>query len=151
MAKLEEDTWVLVADGAKALFLRNETEAENPHLVVVRKEEQDNPATRQQGTDAPGRRPDTGTGQRSAMEDTDWHRLAEDRFADDLAGKLYDMAQSDRFERIVLVAAPKVLGEMRHKLHPEVIARVVGEVHKTLTNHPVDEIERIVAAELRDA
>jgi len=49
------------------------------------------------------------------------------------------------------VAPPKVLGELRQKLHKEVASRVVGEVHKTLTGHPVDQIERIVAEELKAA
>jgi protein required for attachment to host cells len=46
------------------------------------------------------------------------------------------------------VAPPKTLGVLRQKLHKEVASRVVGEVHKTLTGHPVDQIERIVAEEL---
>jgi protein required for attachment to host cells len=44
------------------------------------------------------------------------------------------------------VAPPQVLGEMRKKLHKEVSDRVVGEVAKTLTNHTVPEIEKILAA-----
>ena len=37
------DAWVLIADGEKALFLKNLTDAQDPHLEVVRKEEQENP------------------------------------------------------------------------------------------------------------
>jgi protein required for attachment to host cells len=148
MTGLTQDTWVLVADGEKALFLRNVTDAEDPNLEVVRKEAQENPKDSDQGTDRPGRMPDTGVRQRSAMEETDWHQLAKDRFADDLAELLYGMAHRHRFERIVLVAAPRVLGEIRDKMHKEVADRVVGEIPKTLTNHPVHEIEAIVKREL---
>lgn len=151
MTGLTQDTWVLVADGEKALFLRNLTDAEDPNLEVVGKEEQENPKDIDQGTDRPGRMQDTGVQQRSAMEETDWHRLAKDRFADDLAELLYEMAHKHRFERIVLVAAPRVLGEIREKMHKEVADRVVGEVAKTLTNHPVREIETIVKKELAGA
>ena len=49
---------------------------------------------------------------------------------------------------IVLVASPMILGELRDKLHQEVTKRVVAEVDKTLTNHPVDEIEKILQSEL---
>ena len=39
-----------------------------------------------------------------------------------------------------------VLGEIRKKLHKEVTDRLLGEVPKTLTNHPVPEIEKIIQA-----
>lgn len=52
--RLKHDTWVLVADGEKALFLRNEGDAEYPNLEVVREMHDDNPPTREQGTDQPG-------------------------------------------------------------------------------------------------
>jgi protein required for attachment to host cells len=43
------------------------------------------------------------------------------------------------------------LGELRDEMHQEVAAKVVGEIPKTLTNHPMDEIEKIVKAELEKA
>lgn len=143
---LAHDIWVLVADGEKALFLRNEGDAEYPNLQVVRTVHEDNPPTREQGTDAPGRTGQGGTIS-SAMEETDWHRIAKERFADEIADRLYRMAHRGDFEQIVVVAPPQVLGEMRQKLHKEVQARVAAEVPKTLTGHPVFEIEKILTAD----
>ncbi|EAR52762.1 hypothetical protein OG2516_01009 [Oceanicola granulosus HTCC2516] len=151
MAGIDNGTWVLVADGEKALFLENMTDAENPNLRVVKKEEQDNPPDREQSANRPGRMQDTGVQQRSAMDDTDWHELAKERFADDMAELLYGMAHRGRFDKIVLVAAPNVLGEIRDKLHKEVADKVVGEIPKTLTNHPIGDIEKIVAKDLAEA
>lgn len=151
MATLTTDTWVLIADGEKALFTRNVTDAQDPHLEVVREEHQPDPATREQGTDRPGRFSDTGVRQRSAAEETDWHRLSKERFAADLAEMLYKRAHRGEFDRIVLVAPPRTLGELRSHLHKEVQARVVGEVGKELTGHPLDEIEKIVSDELTAA
>ncbi|RBI83251.1 Host attachment protein [Rhodosalinus halophilus] len=148
MSVLTNGTWVLVADGEKALFLRNLTDEQDPNLEVVRQEAQENPPTREQGTDRAGRMQDTGVQQLSAMEETDWHRLEEERFADDLADLLYKMAHEHKFERIVLCAPPRVLGELRQKMHKEVESRVVGEVAKELTKHPRDEIENILSKEL---
>jgi protein required for attachment to host cells len=150
-ATLAHGTWVLVADGEKALFLRNAADAETPHLVVVSKEAQDNPKDSAQGTSAPGRRGDTGPGQRSALADTDWHRLAKDRFAADLAERLHALAHRRAFDRIVLVADPRLLGALRGALHAEVRARVVGELGADLTGAPVDAIERRVAEALAPA
>lgn len=142
--RLDNKVWVLVADGEKALFFENTGNRKSPAFKVVQEIEQDNPATREQGASPPGRMHDPGPNQRSAMEQTDWHRLAEERFARDAADLLYKYAHHNRFKEIVLVAAPRVLGELRKELHPEVAARVIGEVPKTLTNHPVDKIARIL-------
>ncbi len=148
MAVLTEGTWVLIADSEKALFTRNLTDAENPHLEVVRKDEQDNPSDREQSANRPGRMPDTGQNQRSALDDTDWHELAKERFAEDLAERLYRMAHRGDFDRIVLVAAPDTLGAMRPHLHKEVTDKVVGEVAKNLTGHPLTKIEKLLLREL---
>ncbi|KKL64881.1 hypothetical protein LCGC14_2160550 [marine sediment metagenome] len=150
---LTQGTWVLIADGEKALILENTTDAENPHLTVLRKDEQDNPKDIDQSANRPGRmnegRPGGSEGgPRSAFQDTDWHQLAKDRFADDLAEMLYKKAHKGEFDRIVLVASPGVLGEIRSKMHKEVADKVVGEVPKTLTNHSVDDIEKVLSAEL---
>jgi protein required for attachment to host cells len=56
------------------------------------------------------------------------------------------MAHRGDFDRIVLVAPPLVLGEMRHKLHKEVEGRIAGELAKTLTGHPIAKMEKILQA-----
>ncbi|MFO7804597.1 MAG: host attachment family protein, partial [Paracoccaceae bacterium] len=141
-------TWVLIADGEKALFLRNSVDAISPTLDVVRKNEQENPSNYDQSANRPGRKHDKATGQRSAMEDTDWHELAKERFAHDLANLLYKYAHRGDFDRIVLVAAPHVLGNLREQLHKAVREKVVAEVAKDLANHPLDKIEKMLKAEL---
>ncbi|HBS99224.1 MAG TPA: Host attachment protein [Citreicella sp.] len=151
MSVLTQGTWVLVADGEKALFLRNDLDAENPDLNVVRIEQQENPSDREQSANRPGRVADNGPGQKSALDDTDWHQLAKDRFADDLADILYKQAHKGAFDRIVLVAPPATLGELRSKLHKEVQDKLVAEIDKTLTNHPIDKIERLLHEALDEA
>jgi protein required for attachment to host cells len=141
---LTHGTWVLVADGQKALLLENIGDADLPVLEVRRIAEQDNPATSEQGTDRPGRASDGPSGHRSALQETDWHRLAEGRFAHDLAEML--LGNSRRYDRLILAAAPRVLGELRKEIHGEVAGRIVAEVATDLTNHPVDEIAAHIAA-----
>lgn len=144
--KLEHDIWVVIADGEKALFLRNEGDAQYPHLEVFREIHDDNPATREQGTDRPGRFNDGPNVHRSAVDETDWHRVQKERFADEIAERLYRLAHRGAFQKLILVAPPVVLGEMRRKLHKEVSDRIVGELPKTLTNHPVYDIEKLLLA-----
>jgi protein required for attachment to host cells len=142
--KLKHDGWLVIADGEKALFLRNDGDEIDPNLTVFREIEQDNPSTRDQGAGRPGRLNDSGGSHRSAVEETDWHRVGKERFARDIAERLHTHAQAGRYSQLVLVAAPMVLGEIRKELHTEVQDRIVAEIDKDLTNHPVHEIEKLV-------
>jgi protein required for attachment to host cells len=144
--KLKHGIWVMVADGEKALFLKNAGDNKFPNLEVVQMMEQENPPTREQGTDSPGRHNDGPSVHRSAVEDTDWHRIGKERFADDIAARLYKLAHGGEFDSIVLVAPPVVLGAMRKKLHKEVEDKVAAEISKTLTNHTIFEIEALLRA-----
>lgn len=144
MARLENGTMVVVADSEKALFMVNLTDGENPHLEVVRKDEEDNPPDREQSANRRGRVQESAGLGVSAYQETDFHELQKDRFASDLADKLYRMAHTGRFDKLVIVASPQVLGVLRGEIHKEVADRIVGEIPKTLTNHPMAEIERIV-------
>lgn len=143
---LKHGLWVLVADGEKALFLRNHGDTEFPDFKVMRELEQANPPTREQGTERPGRHSDGPSAHNSAYEETDWHRIGKERFADHIADRLYVLAHAGRFEKIVIIAPPQVLGELRKQLHEEVASRVVAEIPKTLTNHPIAEIEEMLKA-----
>ncbi|WP_458792849.1 host attachment family protein [Yoonia sp. MH D7] len=148
MTQIENGTWVLIADGEKALFLRNETDAENPNLQVIRKEEQENPKDIDQSANRPGRVGQSATHGKSAYDDTDWHELAKERFAADLADILYKRAHNGDFEKIILAAAPNILGELRAKLHQVVTDKVIAEIPKTLTNHALQDIEKILVNDL---
>ena len=145
---LDQGTFILVTDSEKALLLENITDAQDPHFEVRRKEEQENPSDREQSANRPGRKQDTGVGQRSALDDTDWHELAKECFADDIADLLYERAHRGKLGPVIIVASPQVLGDLRPKLHKEVQDLIQGEIPKTLTNHPITEIERIVKDEL---
>jgi protein required for attachment to host cells len=156
--QIPHDGYVLVADGRKMLFFRNEGDETYPNLEVVSATEQKNPKTSDQGTDEPGRgfvasgtpsggnqgyQP--GANHRSAYSNTDFHELEETRFAVDAADMLRKRALANEFDKLLIVAPPTTLGELRKHYHKEVENRLVGEIAKDLTNHPVDQIERIIA------
>ena len=143
---LKSGLWLMVADGEKALFLKNEGDTTYPNFEVVREIGQSNPPTREQGSDRPGRFNDGPSAHRSAVADTDWHKVGKLRFADEIAERLYTMAHRGDFKEILLIAPPPVLGELRKKLHQEVTEKVVGEIPKTLTNHAVFDIEKLLLA-----
>ncbi|QCO57762.1 host attachment protein (plasmid) [Pseudorhodobacter turbinis] len=151
MAKLKNGGWVLVADGEKALFLINDGDENNLDLRVIRKDEQENPSTREQGANRPGSVQSSAGHDVSAMDDTDWHELAKERFAVDLADLLYSRAHAGRFDQLVIVAAPQILGVLRASMHSTVSGKVLTEIPKHLTNQPLDKIEKQVAAAVAEA
>ncbi|WP_324753962.1 host attachment family protein [Roseovarius sp. Pro17] len=150
MIELKTGTWVLICDGEKALFLRNDGDADAPDLNVVRIDEQDNPKDIDQSANRPGRMQGSPQGHRSAFDDTDWHELAKERFASDLADRLYKQAHRGAYDHLVIVAAARTLGALRSELHLEVTNKVIAEIAKDLTNHPLDEVEKLVKAQLAE-
>ena len=150
-AGLPHKAWVVVADGEKALFLVNDGDERDMNLRVQDKEEQDNPAARDWASDRAGRFNDGPSVHRSAVEETDWHRLEKERFAADLAERFNKAALEGRFDTLAIVASRVVLSELRERLHSEAVERIVFEVPKVLTNHPLDEIERLLARDIAKA
>ncbi|MCB2013287.1 MAG: host attachment protein [Sphingobium sp.] len=142
--RIDHDALVLVADGRKMLMLRNEGDAEYPNLQVEKVDEIDNPPTREQATHAAGQASSPMGQRQHSVEQTDFHQIEEDRFAVDTAIMLQKRALANEFEKIIIVAPPQTLGEMRKHYHGTVQERLVGEIAKDLVSHPVSEIEQIV-------
>ena len=143
--KVHYGAWVMVGDGKKALFLHNEGDDELLNLRRLDVEEKHNPATRDQGSDAPGRgHSPTGT-RGGSMGGTDFHQVEEDRFAAHVAARINAAARENGFKELVIVAPPKCLAEIRRDLSPEAQRRVVCEIPKDYTHHPIPEIEKLLA------
>lgn len=138
---LPNNSLVLVADGRKMLFLRNHGDTVQIDLRIEAHREQDNPPNRDQASDAPGRSFASVGRRRSAMEETDFHQIAEDRFAAEAADLLRVRALGGNFETLVVVAPPRTLGELRKHYHKEVESRIVEEIHKDYTGLTIGEIE----------
>lgn len=143
---MPNDTFVVVADGRKMLFFRNIGDGEYPQLALERKEVQENPANRDQKSDSPGRSFASADARRSAMEETDFHQLEEDRFAAEAAALLYERAHAGDISRLIVIAPPQTLGEMRKHYHKEVEDLLAGEIAKDLTRHTVVDIEQAILA-----
>lgn len=144
--KVEHGTLVMVADGAKLLLFRNEGDATYPVLETVLHERQDNPAAREQGSDAPGRSFASTGAARSSYEETDRHRQAEDAFAHHAAAILEQAAARDPAAGVVVIAAPRTLGEMRKAYGRSTAASLVAEIDKDLADHTTDDVIAVLAA-----
>ena len=137
---------VVVADGRKMLFLRNEGDGLAPNLQVEHAQEQVNPNNGEHKTDRPGRSFSSVGPGRSAYAETDFHQLEEDRFAAETADLLKRRAFENDYETLIIIAPPRTLGELRKHYHKEVSDRLAGEIDKDLTGHPIAEIEKALLA-----
>lgn len=136
---------VLVVDGQKSLLFKNEGDLALPSLCIAAHHEQVSAATRDQGRDPPGKTHARFGDARSGYEQTDFHQLDEDRLAADAGAMLEREVLAGRIEALIVVAAPRTLGELRKHYHSEVAKRVLGEISKDLTGRPADEIATIIA------
>lgn len=135
--------WVLVADGHRMRAFRKTS----GQLELVA-EARPSPSRRA------GRIPDDAMGRvGSSAGGTIRHKLeprmdegrkAVRSFAEDIAAWLDGAVAENAFDRLVLAAAPKMLGELRRVIAAPVQARIVAEVSKDLTKMD----ERALAAEL---
>ncbi len=141
--KIPHDAFVFVGDGRKALFLRNDGDEKFPNLKTERVFEDENPPTHEQGSERPGHVSKAAySGQKSAVEAVDWHDIEEHRFARRVAAAMEEAVRARKVKALVVVAPPRTLAELRDAFHPDVKARVIAEINKDLTKHPVAEIEK---------
>ena len=140
--QIPHEAFIFIGDGRKALFLRNAGDEKFPQLITERVFVDDNPPTREQGTDRPGRAfKRAHSNRRGSMEMTDWHELEEQRFTRRVAAAMEGLVRERKVPALVIVAPPRTLAEFRQAFHPDVQKRILTEVDKDLTKHPVGEIE----------
>lgn len=143
--RIEHDDLILIADGRKALFLRNRGDADLPDLRVedVMKAGA-NPRTADQGADRPGRHWSMPDGARSAMETTDYHHLAETEFAQTVGAALNEHERTGHIKSLIVAAPPAALADLRKTYSISLRARVKAEIDKDFTRHPLSEIQRLL-------
>ena len=145
--KIPHNAFVFVGDGRKALFLRNEGDEKYPFLKTENVFEDENPLTHEQGSERPGHVVKAlDASRRSAVEPADWHHIEEHRFTRKVAAAMEEVVRSRKVPALVVVAPPKTLADLREAFHADVKARVIAEINKDLTNHPVGEIETHLTA-----
>lgn len=152
----DQITWVAVFDGGKALVFENKGFDDAVNLELLNRFDNDNPPDREQTTDKPGRFQDAGSGSkgqgvdaqaahgRSGVEQTDRHELEKMRFTDRLMDRLAKDAEKQRFDKLVMIAADKTLGEAREHLTDRLEKRIIIEEPKDVVNEPAGELEKRV-------
>ncbi|WP_224703025.1 host attachment protein [Devosia aquimaris] len=134
-------TWILIADGAQARVLENTGPGKG--LAQVKGLDWSIEPLQAQDivTDRPGRSFSSAGPGRSAMEPkTDPVEHRETEFVKSVAATLDAKLQEGAFDRLVVVAAPIALGDLRKAMTPNVQKAVMAEINKDLTNLPTAQL-----------
>jgi protein required for attachment to host cells len=146
MIRIPHKAYVIVGDGRKALFLRNEGNGVALNLKTEQIFQNNNPPTREQGSSPPGRSFQSVGSSRSSAEQTDWHEIEEHRFARTIADALEALARDRDIPGFVIVAPPRSLADLRNAFGADIKHRIIAEIDKDLTGHPIKDIERHLSA-----
>ncbi len=130
---LSTDAFVAVVDGEKLKLFRNDGENGTANLIAMSVPDVD--------------RDNKGSGARhhSSAANPDDSQQDEDGFAAGVAEMLNAQVLAGHIGALIVIAAPRTLGEMRRHYHKALSAKLVGEIAKDLTGHPLHDIEKAVA------
>lgn len=133
----QPETWFVIADGQRARIVRR-MRTPRPRVEDVFPYQWINSELLSLQID------NEALGRASAAKDTatfhsiqpgpDPRRLLKQNFAEDLAEFLNRSAQAKDYDRLVLIAAPKTLGDIRGALSDTARNHVVAELDKDLTH-----------------
>ena len=134
-------TWILIADGGHARVLETIGIGNPLSQVQHMAFETELPPSRELGTDQPGRTHESMGATRHAVgEKTDPHRELKRGFAQEIARRLGTALNARAFARLVIVAPPVTLGDLRQAMSKAVSDHVAAEVAKDLVKVPNGEI-----------
>lgn len=143
MNQLLHKTWIVVAHRAGAIFY----ESRGPALPLSRALLVENPLGRARSgeieTDRPGRAFDRKGGGRHAMskEESSTEHV-EHEFVQRLLAQLESSHATGAFDRLVLIAPPKMLGRLRQGLAAPLRALLVADMAKDLAMATADDVRR---------
>lgn len=135
------NTWLVVADGARASIYDQPRPNDTLKPVSDGVLKHINKPSRELVTTKRGRVFHSADGTRSAMErPTDPHAYEKWRFAIKLSAYLH--ARNHKFAKLVLIAPPKMLGNLRQNLSRQNTNKVSAELAKDLTKVPAHELPK---------
>ena len=134
-------TWIVIADGARARIVTNAGPGrgvEADSNLVFRSEHR---KLQEIMADKPGRGFDSvGKGRHAMAFGADAVREDERHFLQGLAERLEKEALADAYDRLILIAPPRALGDPRPFLSIPVRNRIYEEIAKDLTQLPNDRL-----------
>jgi protein required for attachment to host cells len=134
-------TWVVVADHQHGRAFQNDGPNRGLQPVDGFSFDTHLHFGRELTSDRPARVFSAAGGTPHAVEPkTDPHRQEGERFVAGLAAALAAASGRGEFDRLLLIAPPRALGEFRKHLPQKVRDKIVAEIDQDLTQVPVDKI-----------
>ena len=135
-------TWILVANQAEAQIYSSDRLPGDLLLVDVLENKEGASHARDLVSDAPGRAFDSVGSGRHAMEpNTGVKEEQRRRFVKEIVERLKITQSKGGFDKLVLLAAPAVLGVIRKTLPPGLTKIVIKEIPKDVIGQSVDKIQ----------
>jgi protein required for attachment to host cells len=131
---LPQGTFVAVADGEKFNLFQNTGDESNPALSAMPE------------PDVESVNKGSGSSHQSSSANPDESQAAEDGFAGGIADLLNKRVLDGEIADLVIIAAPRTLGELRKSYHKKLSDVLRGEISKDLTGHTLHDIEKAIAA-----
>jgi len=138
-------TWVVVADASRADIYSRQKRLSPLEPVQCLTEPEARSKERDLASDAPGRTFDSRGEGRHAMEpDHTGKEHLRESFVHRIVEVLESGRNADHFQKLVIVAAPAVLGELRAQLSSAAQKQVVAEFDKHMTDQDTADIVRLI-------
>ena len=131
---LPQNTVVAVADGEKLSLFRNDGDAATVNLTAL-----PDPAI-------DSSKISSGARHSSSSANPDDSQQDEDGFGAGVTDMLNKQVLEGKIKSLVIIAAPRTLGEMRKGYHKSLSEVLIGELDKDLTGHSVQDIEKALAS-----
>lgn len=140
-------TWVVIADASRMKVVEARSRGDGFDSIGDMARAIELPKSGDILADRPGRTFEAAGPGRSAKENpTDPRRHLKREFARTVVESLRKAMLSGRFDRLILVAPPAFLGDLRDLLPKDLQDKVAGDVARDLTNTPQQDL----AAHLKD-
>jgi protein required for attachment to host cells len=133
--KIPKGAIIAVADGEILNLYHNDGEESAPKLIAM-----------QDAVISTHNKGSGGRHQSSSANPSD-SQQDEDSFAAGTVAMLNKRVLDGEIEALIIVAAPRTLGELRKHYHKALSAVLLGELAKDLTGHSIADIEKTVAAD----
>jgi len=135
-------TWILIADGARARLVSRPNAAGGYEQVIDTDFIADKRPSHELGVERPGRTHDSSGDARHALQSpSDPHREEKRHLAQRVSEFLEQQRQKKAFEKLVVIAAPQALGDLRNCFSSRLLTMVVEEIDKDLTRFTLHELQ----------
>ncbi len=140
-------TWIVIADGSRARIVVHREGGKGFDIVSETASQEAHTPSHEIWADRPGRTREGGYAGHHGIEPRrDPHNERKAAFVRGLAAQLNQAAEEKRFDRLILFAPPRCLGEMRDALDEAARRKIKAAAAKDLTKLPLDELPRYLDA-----